>query len=113
MTRRDLEDNTCPSTRSHEVLGGAGQPENSAHFAYKIDGQRHVAAQGDKIGIVSALNGTEITGFSKVLNGSVVEAQKSQSSCHVMYGGSVENGSKLVNGNLDRESFLEFFCRKN
>lgn len=82
-----------------------------SYFAHTNDGQGHVAARADEIVIVSGSAHTQIEGSSQVLNGDVTKAKQSQSSsCHKLVGGSVRKQSKFVNGNMDRESFLAFFC---
>jgi hypothetical protein len=63
--------------------------------------------------IVSGSAHMQIEGGSQVLNGDVVKTKQSQSSsCHKIVGGSVRKESKFVNGDLDREIFLAFFCNK-
>ncbi|OGM48833.1 hypothetical protein ABOM_003018 [Aspergillus bombycis] len=55
---------------------------------------------------------TEVDESSSVFNGDVVNGMKPASvRKHHMHGGSVKRNSRLVNGDLDRQSFLAFFCR--
>ncbi|KAE8365069.1 hypothetical protein BDV27DRAFT_171883 [Aspergillus caelatus] len=55
---------------------------------------------------------TEIDESSHVFNGDMVDGMKpSIVRKHHMRGGSVKGKSKLVNGDLDRHSFLAFFCK--
>ncbi|KAJ5378039.1 uncharacterized protein N7496_005448 [Penicillium cataractarum] len=57
---------------------------------------------------------TEIDEASMVYNGSIADGESSRTlGKHHLNGGSVKNGSKLVNGNLDREAFLAFFCNNS
>lgn len=54
---------------------------------------------------------TNVDQKSWVYNGSIVGAETSETiRKHHLNGGSVKNESKLVNGDLDRETFLAFFC---
>lgn len=49
---------------------------------------------------------------SHVFNGDKVKGQK-RSGVHTNYlsGGSVKNNSRFINGDLDKDTFLAFFCR--
>ncbi|EIT79466.1 hypothetical protein BDV35DRAFT_339928 [Aspergillus flavus] len=55
---------------------------------------------------------TEIDESSHVFNGDMVDGMKApRVRKHHMRGGSVKGKSKLVNGDLDRHTFLAFFCQ--
>ncbi|KAJ6190148.1 hypothetical protein N7519_000169 [Penicillium mononematosum] len=57
---------------------------------------------------------TNIDRSAQVFNGDVARAYDSSSTReHHLHGGSVKNKSKLVNGDLDRDTFLAFFCNSN
>lgn len=54
---------------------------------------------------------TEIDNKSHVFNGDVTTGnEQSVNRKHHMRGGSVKNQSKFVNGDIDRDAFLAFFC---
>ncbi|KAJ5987632.1 hypothetical protein N7451_011997, partial [Penicillium sp. IBT 35674x] len=54
---------------------------------------------------------TNIDQSAQVFNGDIARAYDTSSTReHHLHGGSVKNGSKLVNGDLDRETFLAIFC---
>lgn len=56
---------------------------------------------------------THVDESSMVINGNLADGQGPGSfRTHAVHGGSVRNGSKLVNGDMDRETFLSIFCRK-
>lgn len=55
---------------------------------------------------------TEIDNASKVFNGVTKDDfEHSKVRKHHLDGGSIKNNSKFVNGDLDREAFIAFFCR--
>ncbi|KAE8160925.1 hypothetical protein BDV40DRAFT_269227, partial [Aspergillus tamarii] len=55
---------------------------------------------------------TEIDQSSHVFNGDVVQSMNTSIvRKHHMRGGSVKGNSKLVNGDLDKDSFAAFFCQ--
>lgn len=48
---------------------------------------------------------------SRVFNGDIARVyDPSTTREHHLHGGSVKNKSRLVNGDLDRDTFLAFFC---
>ncbi|PYH28212.1 uncharacterized protein BO87DRAFT_235008 [Aspergillus neoniger CBS 115656] len=56
---------------------------------------------------------TEIDNTSFLFNGDIVDgSEPSLVRKHHLQGGSVRNHSKFVNGDLDRETFLAFFCQQ-
>ncbi|KAE8325661.1 hypothetical protein BDV39DRAFT_216354 [Aspergillus sergii] len=56
---------------------------------------------------------TEIDESSHVINGDMVDGMKApRVRKHHMRGGSVKGKSKLVNGDLDRQAFVAFFCQE-
>lgn len=62
--------------------------------------------------ICFGLKDTEIDNSSKVFNGATKDNfEHSKTRKHHLDGGSIKNNSKFVNGDLDRESFIAFFCR--
>lgn len=51
---------------------------------------------------------------ARVYNGDVARAYDSSSTReHHLHGGSVKNQSRLVNGDLGRDTFLAFFCNSD
>ncbi|KAJ5976627.1 hypothetical protein N7481_010334 [Penicillium waksmanii] len=51
---------------------------------------------------------------ARVFNGDIARAYDPSSTReHHLHGGSVKNESRLVNGDLDRETFLAFFCNSD
>ncbi|KAF9238160.1 hypothetical protein DTO013E5_9383 [Penicillium roqueforti] len=57
---------------------------------------------------------TDIDHSAQVFNGDVARAYDSSSTReHHLHGGSVKNKSRLVNGDLDRDTFLAMFCNSN
>lgn len=57
---------------------------------------------------------TNIDESSLVINGNLVDDQGPGSfRTHTVHGGFVQNESELVNGDMDRETFLSVFCRKD
>ncbi|KAJ5181969.1 hypothetical protein N7449_012116 [Penicillium cf. viridicatum] len=51
---------------------------------------------------------------SQVFNGDIARAYDASSAReHHLHGGSVKNKSRLVNGDLDRDTFLAIFCNSN
>ncbi|BCR85236.1 uncharacterized protein ACHE_20694A [Aspergillus chevalieri] len=62
--------------------------------------------------ICFGLKDTEIDNSSKVFNGVTKDDfEHSKIRKHHLDGGSIKNNSKFVNGDLDREAFIAFFCR--
>lgn len=56
---------------------------------------------------------TEIDNASFLFNGDIVGgSEASLVRKHHLQGGSVRNHSKFVNGDLDRDTFLAFFCQQ-
>lgn len=57
---------------------------------------------------------TDMDRSARVFNGDVARAYDSSSTReHHLHGGSVKNKSRLVNGDLDRDTFLAFFCNSD
>ncbi|OQE26077.1 hypothetical protein PENFLA_c007G06667 [Penicillium flavigenum] len=57
---------------------------------------------------------TNMDHSAQVFNGDIARAYDSSSTReHHLHGGSVKNNSRLVNGDLDRDTFLAFFCNSN
>ncbi|KAJ5978640.1 hypothetical protein N7501_001982 [Penicillium viridicatum] len=57
---------------------------------------------------------TNLDHSAQVFNGDVARAYDSSSTReHHLHGGSVKNKSRLVNGDLDRDTFLAIFCNSN
>ncbi|OJJ42629.1 hypothetical protein ASPZODRAFT_137234 [Penicilliopsis zonata CBS 506.65] len=55
---------------------------------------------------------TEIDNSSSVFNGSIAPVEEvAIVRKHHLHGGQIKNKSKFVNGDLDRDTFLAFFCR--
>lgn len=51
---------------------------------------------------------------SRVFNGDITRAYDASSTReHHLHGGSVKNKSRLVNGDLDRDTFIAMFCNSN
>lgn len=51
---------------------------------------------------------------ARVFNGDIARAYDPSSTReHHLHGGSVKNKSRLVNGDLDRDTFLAFFCNSD
>lgn len=52
----------------------------------------------------------KIDGASKVLNGSIIDYGRPQIRLHHLYAPSITGGSKVINGDLDRDTFEKSFC---
>lgn len=64
--------------------------------------------------IMHCYRDTNIDRSAQVFNGDIARAYDSSSSReHHLHGGSVRNNSRLVNGDLDRDTFLAFFCNSD
>ncbi|KAJ5588618.1 hypothetical protein N7537_011296 [Penicillium hordei] len=57
---------------------------------------------------------TSMDNSAQVFNGDIARAYDASSTReHHLHGGSVKNKSRLVNGDLDRDTFLAIFCNPN
>lgn len=73
-----------------------------------FDGLDSVQSPGH---VAHCYTNTDIDRSAQVFNGDVARAYDSSSTReHHLHGGSVKNKSRLVNGDLDRDTFLALFC---
>ncbi|KAJ5201712.1 uncharacterized protein N7498_006375 [Penicillium cinerascens] len=64
--------------------------------------------------IVHCYTNTYVDHSAQIFNGDVARAYDPSSTReHHLHGGSVKNKSKLVNGDLDRDTFLAIFCNSD
>ncbi|KAK9646521.1 hypothetical protein HCH54_005260 [Aspergillus fumigatus] len=67
-------------------------------------------AQGEQV--CHCYSNTEIDNTSRVFNGDIIDGNADSTiRKHHLKGGSIKNNSKFVNGDLDRNTFIAFFCR--
>lgn len=76
-----------------------------------FDGQDNIQSPSN---IKHCYTNTDVDHSSHVFNGDIARAYDSSSTReHHLHGGSVKNQSRLVNGDLDRDTFLAIFCNSN
>ncbi|KAJ5913743.1 hypothetical protein N7504_002626 [Penicillium tannophilum] len=108
MTRsflfRDEQVRSVAFNPGHPAGHGQDQQSNCTSF----DGLDSVQSPGH---VAHCYTNTDIDRSAQVFNGDVARAYDSSSTReHHLHGGSVKNKSRLVNGDLDRDTFLALFC---
>lgn len=79
---------------------------------YSIDSEGLKDVKDNSTRGEDSLGCTEVSGGSWVVNGDVKDKSNPYSArSHIMKGGKVTRESRLVNGDMDPDTFIEAFCR--